>query len=182
MSAVQSASQKEFAAILGVAPSTVRAWINRGKISGAALRSDGKIDVKRARRQLATRRDPTLGRPPAPRQQSAETSQPDDAPDPLHTLRLHREALEVEKRRIELNVIRRRYVAVDAIMAEHTKSKARIITAVENWLPQLIAGLGLGAAELAFARGEFRRLREREAAAARGEAAALPEFVDDANL
>ena len=118
--------------------STVRNWIWRRQIYGAALLADGKINAALARRQLAERRDATRGRPPKSRPKEAEISEP-PPDDPLFQLRLEKERLEIRRREVALDVQLGRYVLADEVRANRRRALAEIVQMTEAWLPTLIS-------------------------------------------
>ena len=161
---MESVSRKEFAEQQGVASSTVRNWILRRQIYGAALLADGKINAVLARRQLAARRDASRGRPPKSRAQEAEIAEP-PPDDPLFQLRLEKERLEIRRREVALDITLGRYVLADEVRANRRRALAEIVQMTEAWLPTLISELGLGKKELDVARASYHAVRERQVAA-----------------
>jgi hypothetical protein len=73
----------EFAAMLGVALSTVSTWIARGQLTAPALSSDGRIDVVLGKKQLAERIDLAKSRGRSPAGLFAKIDKPAPAPAPL---------------------------------------------------------------------------------------------------
>jgi hypothetical protein len=152
--------------------STVSKWIERGKISGAALTADGRINVVEAERQLGV----TLGTVRSGGKPAAAAAR--DADD--LTLRQRILAVELQQKQRKLDADKGVYVRADQVRAERGRALAKIVWAIDNWLPEVAVELGLDHDGLAALRASWRRLRTRQADLAQAEAEALPELLADA--
>jgi hypothetical protein len=168
-------SKTAFAARHGVGVPAVSNWIKRGRITGAALTEDGRINVAEAERQLGTTLDAvrSAGKIAA----SAAAAEPD-----LGTTSVRDQILEVdlESKRRKLNAERGVYCRTDHLARGSNRGFEQFLSAADIWIGDLAAELGLSAEGAAQAQALWRRFREREAAAARNFAATLPELLSDA--
>lgn len=177
-------TKSEFAARHGRDPSVVSKWIARGLLSGAGLTADGRINVAEAERQLAARLDHSrsIGKLVAARiAQPAPVVRPAAAAalSEMEQLKLDGERRKARREIEEEEARRGRYVLADASDREQRREMMQFIGMIEQRLPDLVARLGGGKAEIVMARQWFRSLRQEEALAAKARAAAAPEFDID---
>jgi hypothetical protein len=167
--------KRQFAARLGVADITVRQWIARGKLSGAALTEDGKVIVGIAEAQLKRHLNPTRGRPRG-------ATKPGSFSERLQQQKLDEGAIRLRRLRREELAERGRYVLADGIERTFVRGYQQLVGAVESWLLYDLADLlSLSADGRATLRTAWHRFRTREAEAAQGRAAALPKYVPDSS-
>lgn len=169
-------SKSAFATRRGIGVSAVSNWIERKRISGEALTADGRINVDEAERQLGVKLDTV-------RSEGARSAVrlPDDGTDFAEpSLREQILAVELEQKRRRLEAEKGVYVRADQVRAERGRALGQMMAAIDNWLPDVAAELGLNAEALADMRASWRRFRARQADALTAEAAALPELLSDA--
>jgi hypothetical protein len=169
-------SKSAFAALRGVGVSAVSKWIKRGRISGAALTADRRINVAEAERQLAATGD--VARSVAAI--VAARANADDAQSrDLLRAKVLAAQIDVERKRRQLAVETGRYMLTADARADWVREIAQFIATVEQRLPDLVAQLGGGQEEILMARRWWRSLRASESAAAAERAQGLPEFIED---
>ena len=166
-------SKTEFAERVGVSAATVRQWVGRAKLSGAAVTASGRIRVDEAERQLAARLDPRRGRP-------RNATKPGSFAERLQLQRIEEGAIRLRRaRRAEL-AERGRYTLTEGVRREYARGFRQLVDAVESWLLYEVPNLlSLSADDRATLRTAWHRFRTREAEAAQRQAEALPEFVLD---
>lgn len=198
-------TKAQFAETQGIGYDAVRKWITRGHLTGDALTADGRINVAAAELQLRARlstyaggtsrrraaaspnrRDEREPGPPvttapviASSAASLSPGQPDLPYEDL-TLRENILAVELERKQRQLEAEKGVYVRADQVRAERGKALAQMIAAIDNWVPEMVAELGLDREQLARVKASWRRFRERQADAMLAEALALPETLSDA--
>lgn len=170
-------SKTAFAARRGVGVSTVSKWIERKRISGDALTADGRINVTIAEQQLGIRLDVVRSEGARAASQIAGG---DEANEPAASVREKILEVELEQKRRRLEVERGVYVRADQVRAERGRALKQMIAAIDNWVGELPAELGLDQTQSAQIRSAWRRFRERQADAALAQAQSLPELMTDA--
>jgi hypothetical protein len=171
-------SKSAFAARRGVSVSAVSKWIERGRISGPALMADGRIDVAEAERQLTARLD--HAKSGAARVAAWRAADPDALPSVgEQSVREQILAVDLEQKRRRLDAEKGVYIRADQVRAERGRALAQMVAALDNWIPELVAELGLDRDAIAKVRASWRRFRERQADALLAEAGALPELLPD---
>lgn len=173
--AIQILSKTAFAAKRGVGVSTVSKWIERKRISGAALTEDGRINVVEAERQLGVNLD-------VMRSEGARAVRVAAVPEGSAELSIREQILSVdlEQKRRRLEAENGVYVRADQVRAERGRALSQMMAAIENWIPDVAAELALGAEALATMKASWRQFREHQADALVAEAKELPELLSDA--
>jgi len=196
-----------FAERIGVSPGRISQMIAEGKIGPEAIEGEGprakiRVDVALAHLKqrldpnqrfglngITTRLDPAAEAPaasPEPKQSAA--SIPDLPVDPVEE-RIKREKLrqaELVTARLEREdrAAHGAYVRTETSREEMTRIAATLLTIFEGALPDLSGALAAqfgisGRDALHLLRQEFRKVRERAAAAHREAAIAMPETEED---
>jgi transposase len=173
-------SKKEFAERVGVSAATVRQWVGRAKLSGAAVTASGRIRVDEAERQLRERLDPMRGRPRDATAQQHGGDEP--AAARLIEARASAAEIAVERARRRLEHERGVYALAADVEQQRGRGISQLIEATENWLLYDVpALLGIDDAGRAVLRESWRKFRERESQAAAQRASLLPKYVTDPN-
>jgi|SRR5579872_6328961 len=165
-------SKTAFAARRNVGVSTVSKWIERARISGAALTADGRIDVAEAERQLGVRLDAVRSEGAIASARAADEAAPSVRDQILE--------VELESKRRKLEAEKGVYVRSDQVRAERTKALTQMMAAIDNWVVEIAAELALDPDLSTRLRSSWRHFRERQADAFLAEAEALPELLSDA--
>ncbi len=158
-------SKSAYAKRHGKAASAVSNWISRGKLWGAALTADGRINADEADRQLAMSIDP-ITRPTAP--PKLVLASEEDENETLVSLRIREKRLEISRRERADAIERGDLVSAEAIARRYAAELSDFIAAVEQFVMDLPAQLGLGREGLATVRAAWRAFRQRQADQAEG--------------
>jgi hypothetical protein len=162
-------SKSAFAVHRGVGTGAVSNWIARGKLSGAALTGDGRINVEEADRQLGITVDPGRGAPPAP-DAAPPGPEADDVTTSLARVRLQGETLRVaaqerQKAREEREEALERGELLPAAEARRIWNAEldALLADIELFVLELPVKLGQGREGIDIARREWREFRRRRA-------------------
>ena len=169
-------TKSEFARRGGVDPAAVSMWINREHLTPPALTEDGKIDVELAVGQLRERLD--LARHTVDLDRFLEPEPPPQSAAAMLIERARQQ--KVEENDLRLRRLRREelerageLVRADAAAQAHGRHYGELLSAIEQFLPELAVKLGADREGVAIVRREWRAFRERQADAAAQRAAAL---------
>jgi hypothetical protein len=179
-------SKAAFAARHGRGASTISNWIARGKLSGAALTADSRINVEEAERQLGLTLDQSRseGALAAATERRLIEDQPRGSDKAAADPTTREQLLEVEltRKRRQLRLEQGIYVLAEQVRKERRQALAQMIAAIDNWIPELVAILGLGREELVRAKAEWRHFRQRQEEQTTADAEALPEYLPDPSM
>ena len=177
-------TKSEFARRGGVDPAAVSMWISRGHITSPALLEDGGIVVELAVAQLRERLDHA--------RHTVDLSRflvPDEAelpPQSAAAMLIERARQQkIEENDLRLRRLRREelerageLVRADAAAQAHGRHYEELLSAIEQFLPEVAMKLGADREGVALMRREWRAFRERQAQAAEQRAAVLSHLTE----
>jgi hypothetical protein len=136
-------TKSEFARRAGVEAAAVSAWISRGQLTPPALLEDGRIDVQLAGAQLRERLDPArttldFERLLDPDADPSARGGPAALIERAREQRIEENDLRLRRLKREELERARSLVPADAAAQSHARHFEELLTAVEQWLPDLV--------------------------------------------
>jgi hypothetical protein len=183
-------SKSGFARLHNKSPASVSHWIARQQLTAPALRSDGKIDVELANRQLgltvdrvrsaaSTNRIDRLSVGRLPRRREPHGAVYDEAARQLLRAKAQIAAAQAARAWRELQLEKGRYTLTEDVDQAWRKSLTELVHLLEQAIRDLADELRLDAQGRVVLRKWWRQVREEAAARSRAKADDSPKYVAD---